>query len=117
MVDSNRFQDVHIYDGKLKNLIHIVRFSKEDKDDKFEILINQLSSHTSKLCLQNIINGISTYNEDNELDGSDILMTILNKDYINILPIIEEQLTDILLLGSCSSGICCRLFQILNAIL
>ncbi len=38
------------------------------------------------------------------MDGSDILRSILNKDYINMLPIIE-QLTDILLLGSCSSDV------------
>ena len=69
-----------------------------------------------------IINDLNTikgpnYQIENNMDASDILADIIiYKNFNDIIIILDEQLQDILQLGSCNSGRVTRLFQIWKSI-
>ena len=108
--------DVHTFDGKLLNKFNITKiFSNNEKKKYFLEFKSELKSQEAKSCVAMIINHINTmnnYDPTNKINAEDILMEIINMDYINILDFIDEQLSDCYKLGQCPQGRTTRLFQI-----
>ena len=118
-MNSNTFIDVHTFDGKLRDTFkQTIQYTIQQKENLFRELIKRLSNHNA-IELVNVMirdmyveNGGDNYQIENNLDATDILVDILNKDYKDLLPIIEEQLADSRKLGVCPSGRVTRLLQI-----
>jgi hypothetical protein len=118
------FINVHNFDGKIKNQYTPINFF--NKQEKIELLNNSKSkfSKSESISMINIIikdidshNGGSNFQNENNMDCSDILSDILSyKDLNNIMPLLEEQLSDNFLLGQCNAGRVIRLFQIWKCI-
>ena len=109
--------DVHTFDGKLMNIFK-GKYSTYEKDILFKKFLKELNDKDAIFIINKMINDMyiprgENYQIENNLDSTDILAEILNKDYKEILPLIEEQLSDIKNLGQCPSGRVTRLLQIL----
>ena len=118
-----KFIDVHTFDGHLCNMyVNIKNFSIEEKKNLFNGIKKDLKSPMSLHMLNIIINDLNTikgpnYQIENNMDASDILADIIiYKNFNDIIIILDEQLQDILQLGSCNSGRVTRLFQIWKSI-
>lgn len=118
-----KFIDVHTFDGHLCNMyVNIKNFSIEEKKNLFNSIKKDLKSPMSLHMLNIIINDLNTikgpnYQIENNMDASDILADIIiYKNFNDIIIILDEQLQDILQLGSCNSGRVTRLFQIWKSI-
>ena len=118
-----KFIDVHTFDGHLCNMyVNIKNFSIEEKKNLFNNIKKDLKSPMSLHMLNIIINDLNTikgpnYQIENNMDASDILADIIiYKNFNDIIIILDEQLQDILQLGSCNSGRVTRLFQIWKSI-
>ena len=118
-----KFIDVHKFDGHLCNMyVNIKNFSIEEKKNLFNGIKKDLKSPMSLHMLNIIINDLNTikgpnYQIENNMDASDILADIIiYKNFNDIIIILDEQLQDILQLGSCNSGRVTRLFQIWKSI-
>ncbi len=110
--------DVHTFDGKLRNFFK-GKYTIEQKDILFKNFLKELQNKDAIFIINKMISDMynsngENYQIENNLDSTDILAEILNKDYKDILPLIEEQLADITHLGQCPSGRVTRLLQILN---
>ena len=110
---SNSFIDVHSFDGRLRNIITPTKYSMVEKQTKYNILKEKLKNQNSIEMVNIIASGNGNYQYENSLDASDLLVNILYKEYDEILPILEEQLSDMLNLGRCTSGRVTRLLSIL----
>ena len=115
---DEKFIDVHSYDGKLKMILK-ESFTNEEKKILIKKLICECQRVESHIMLTQILIDMITqtqanYDNKNEIDATDILATILKKNYISLLPIIEEQLVDIYKLGQCAQGRTTRLIQLLK---
>jgi hypothetical protein len=110
---SNSFIDVHSFDGRLRNIITPTKYSMVEKQTKYNILKEKLKNQNSIQMVNIIESGDGNYQYENNLDASDLLVNILYKEYDEILPILEEQLSDMLNLGRCPSGRVTRLISIL----
>ena len=114
--------NVHTFDGKLKDIFKPdTLFDIDHKIQKFTSLINFLTDSNAIQSVNNIISDLPkdygpNYQPENDIDASDILMSLLqhieNKDLIILL---NEQLADITTLGTCPSGRVTRLLQLHNA--
>ena len=118
--------DVHEFDGSLSiNLPNF--FSKEEKLVKMKNLIKSIQDSNAlsmlKIIVFDLINESDekdkirnkNYDEYNKIDATDILANILSKDIgKEIYKLLEEQLSDMYLLGQCSQGRTTRLIQIWN---
>ena len=121
---SHKLIDVHSFDGQLKNkYTSIKNYSIYEKHLMFNNIKEELKSPLSIQMLNIIVKDLlsgrksDNYQIENDMDASDILADIIiYKDFKNILPILDEQLQDILMLGSCGSGRCTRLYQIWKSI-
>lgn len=116
---SDRFINVHVYDGKLKGLfkaknIHTV----EEKKKIISSVIPKLKLPHSKIMVQTILADLhkhkgANYQIENNVDSSDILTDLIyhikNPDLLHLL---DEQLSDIRKLGTCPSGRVTRLLQL-----
>ena len=116
---ANKFINVHIFDGRLKNKF-TKTYSVEEKKEKFNQLIPKLKNNVAKIAVRAIISDLHNGQNkqiENNVDASDILMEIINlmDDHAGILGQLEEQLVDMKNLGFCPSGRVTRLFQIWNA--
>jgi hypothetical protein len=118
-MNPNNFINVHEYDSKLKNIFKPNRkYSIEEKEKLFGNLLVEFRNLDAIQTIQIMIidmykpNGGDNYHPENDLDSTDILADILSRDYKDLLPLIEEQLSDTKQLGVCNSGRCCRLIQI-----
>jgi hypothetical protein len=119
---SNKFLNVHIFDGKLKGLFTPSRiYSVDDKKDAFYNLIGKLNNQAAIITVQTMINDLSfnnnrNYQHENNIDSSDILMELIQWiDNLDILQGLDEQLADAKNLGICPSGRVTRLFQLWSA--
>lgn len=115
--------DVHTFDGKLiDKYIKRNNVSNVDKKLMFSKFISEISSSQSILIVQNIIDNLEkeeggdNYQPENNIDCSDILADILLGNYKDLLPLLEEQLVDIVELGKCNSGRVTRLLQVWNCL-
>lgn len=115
---SHLFENVHKFDGKIKNLFTpTTTYTEEEKLKMFETFKPKLNSPSAKQMLDVLIRDIKikTKNIQDEIDATDILASIItHKDCDELLGYIEEQLGDITL-GQCPSGRVIRLFQIWTA--
>jgi hypothetical protein len=118
---SSEFINVHIFDSKLINSFKSSKiYSLQDKKEMILKFLNKLNNNEAKNMVKIIYddmfkdNGGDNYQPENKIDCTDILADILNKDYEEILPLIEEQLADAFKLGKCPSGRVTRLLQIWN---
>lgn len=122
-MSSNSFIDVHSFDGTLKGIFKPSRaYSKDEKIKMFRNLINKLSCGRASFTVEIMINDLSkvnsgeNYQPENDVDSSDVLAEILCKDYTDLLPILQEQLADVVNLGICPSGRVTRLLQIWSSL-
>ena len=120
---SNSFIDVHTFDGYLKNKYKPIKnFSIEEKENMFNNLKTSLKSPLSVHIINIMIKDLHitkgcNYQIENDMDSSDILADIIiYKHFKDIITILDEQLEDIVSLGSCPSGRTTRLFQIWKSI-
>ena len=124
-MSSENFINVHTFDGNLKGIFRPMReHSREEKVVLFNRLIEKLTCDKAISIVKIMINDMyktnkgDNYQIENAIDCTDILADIvdkvLTKEYIEMLSILEEQLTDILSLGVCPSGRTTRLLQIWN---
>ncbi len=111
------FIDVHSFDGRLRNIITPTKYSMVEKQTKYNILKEKLKNQNSIEMVNIIASGDGNYQYENSLDASDLLVNILYKEYDEILPILEEQLSDMLNLGRCPSGRVTRLLSILVSLI
>ena len=112
--------DVHIFDGHLRDMFKPKEVvSPEEKKRLFTEFHDKLSDNRAKMAVQLIIANINNANvqRENNADSSDILVEIIkHKDCGDLLPLIQEQLADIVMGGSCPSGRVTRLFQIWSSL-
>lgn len=111
--------NVHEFDTKLRNIFRPLKtYTNTEKKDEFNKLILRLNDIYAKQSVKLIIEDLEekidnkNYQKENEIDASDILIDILHKKHNDILPLIEEQLRDIIIFGRCPSGRTTRLLQI-----
>ena len=115
--NSMRFRDVHCYDGKLTSPpdIHIRHFEMNEKQELFKKLNFILSNPRASWMVSRMLSEHDMFDPSNKMTPSDILATILTRRMtIDILGLLEEQLSDIALLGQCPQGRSTRLIQILD---
>jgi len=116
-MSNNLFTNVHYFDGKLTNAngvnLETIKYSDIEKINKYNILKKKLTQQNAIRMITIIESGNGNYQQENNLDASDLLVNILYKDYDEILPILEEQLSDMFILGQCPSGRVTRLVSIL----
>jgi len=122
--NSMRFRDVHCYDGKLTSPpdIHIRHFEMNEKQELFKKLNFILCGNKDPPCgnraswmVSRMLSEHDMFDPSNKMTPSDILATILTRRMtIDILGLLEEQLSDIALLGQCPQGRSTRLIQILD---
>jgi hypothetical protein len=109
----------HQFDGKLKGIFQPhYKWVNEDKIKMFNKLIQTLTDSYAIDTVRTIIidlphtNG-SNYQAENDANASDILASILSNDnWLPLLPILEEQLSDVKKSGICNSGRVTRLLQV-----
>jgi len=112
------FQDVHVYDYAYSSLQHEqLIMSPQDKERWIVRLIqrmhNPLSIQGAHIILANIGN-MANYDSTNHKYADDILVLLsmhMDKD-ADLLPLVEEQLQDMLQLGQCAQGRTTRLWQL-----
>nr|QBK85226.1 MAG: uncharacterized protein LCIVAC01_00350 [Iridovirus LCIVAC01] len=119
--DSNKFQNVHEYDTQLTNIFQPERiFSKEEKIRMFKSFQEQIHNPAAQSAITAIIRDLDTngnYDPANQVDSSDILASILDKELDpSMVNILEEQLSDARNLGICVQGRSTRLIQVWKAI-
>lgn len=119
---TEKFINVHIYDGKLKGIFKPSRiYTLDEKKKSFEELINKLENKDAVYTVQTMIKDLSdtkgsNYQQENNLDSSDILMDLIQLDTNpDILNGLNEQLADAKNLGICPSGRVTRLLQLWSA--
>jgi hypothetical protein len=119
MLNSNNFTNVHEFDSKLINIFKPLKiYSNNEKEKLFQKLSSEIVNINSKKMIEIILNDIykpkggDNFHPENNVDASDILADILSRDYKDILPLIEEQLSDAIQLGICNSGRVTRMLNI-----
>ncbi len=115
---STKFRDVHHYDGKLPIILEKI-FTKDEKLDLIKLLVPKLTNPLAQTMIYKIgktiiDDGTDNFDDQNNIDASDILANILSKNYDEILELLEEQLIDMYNLGQCPQGRTTRLWQILK---
>ena len=117
---SNKFIDVHQFDGKLNGFFKPLRiYTSNEKKIKFSEFIHKLSNPSATQAVKNIISDLDktnggNYQVENNIDASDILMHLLHLDIKkpDLINNLNEQLADTRNLGMCPSGRCTRLLQL-----
>ena len=127
---TEAFINVHDFDGKLKNKFKpTITVSNKEKIEIFDILKSLLVSHLAIEMVDIIKRDLDTnlnFQQENNIDCSDVLANFLieykpktktNTEWIipeniPLLSMLEEQLIDIITLGSCPSGRCTRLLAL-----
>ena len=92
-------------------------FTKDEKIEQIKQLVPKLTNPLAKSMLYTmgktiIESGEENFDDQNNIDASDILANILSKNYDEILELLEEQLIDMYNLGQCPQGRTTRLWQI-----
>jgi hypothetical protein len=117
---SSRYINVHSYDGQLGGHIgshKLKSYSVEEKQDRFSKLLQLINNHCSRQMIEQIQRGEGVMDSADNIDASDLLAEILShKMTIDILLLMEEQLSDNFLLGQCPSGKVVRLIQIYDMV-
>lgn len=109
--------NVHTFDGQLNNLfISENKLNDRQKCELFNIFASKLSDPIAQQSVFIIVQSLGTganFQVENNIDCSDIFVEIINhKNCAELLPTIQEQLSDIVTSGLCPSGRVTRLFQI-----
>jgi hypothetical protein len=115
----NEFINVHVFDGKLQGIFKPkCEYVTIDKQILFNNFLTKLSNPKAIHIVKTMIQDMSkpdrgeNYQNENGLDSTDILADILNREYTDLLSLIEEQLVDVADLGPCPSGKVTRLLQL-----
>lgn len=113
------FQDVHVYDYAYSTQKHDrLLMSTKDKEQwihrLMQLMKNPISIQGAHMILANI--GLdANYDSTNDKHAEDILVLlsihIIEKDS-DMLPLVEEQLQDMVQLGQCAQGRTTRLWQL-----
>jgi hypothetical protein len=119
---SNKFMNVHTFDGKLKDIfIPSNKHTVDEKRESFTYLIGCLTNPTAVTTVRTMFNDLSVikggnYQQENNIDSSDILMELIKWiDNSCVLSVLNEQLADATNLGICPSGRVTRLLQLWTA--
>ena len=108
--------NVHTFDGKLVGVFSPKKICTiEEKFELFKKLLPKLSPIAQQTVDVIMKDTTGNYQKANNVDASDILADILNRnesEYIDLLPILDEQLVDTKNLGICDSGRVTRLLQV-----
>jgi hypothetical protein len=117
-MNPNDFINVHVYDSQLKNIFIPKKiYSNDEKEILFVNLISKIRNVHAIHAIQTMIIDIhkkngNNFDKENNIDATDVLADILNSNYEELLPLIEEQLADANQLGLCPIGRVGRLLQI-----
>lgn len=125
---SQSFIDVHTFDGKLTDIFNpktLLNISQ--KETLFNDFYTSLTQENAKKALLMIKNDLyapphanNNFQSENNIDASDLLVdliTSINQSKNNdLLLLLNEQLSDIMLLGTCNSGRVTRLLQLWNTL-
>ena len=122
-----RLLNTHYYDGKLVENYKMILDTSPEREAKiisFKQLKDDLIVHSPKQfvsravrvvdLIQSSIGNGPNFDRTNDVYADDILYQICQRRTIDLLPLLAEQLNDILASGSCPQGRCTRLFQILR---
>ena len=129
---QNEFKNVHIFDGKLKNLYTPLnngssRMSNSMKKQFLENFVQDIDkcyhinlSKSLDLFIKGIGDNDSNFDKSNNIDSCDLLIDTLllldKKDLLKpqegLLELLIEQLNDFVNLGQCPQGRSTRLLQI-----
>ena len=119
---TEKFINVHIFDGKLKGVFTPSRtYSIEEKKESFNQLIRMLDNPDAVITIKTMIKDLNikkgaNYQVEINIDSSDILMELIQFiDNPDVLTGLNEQLADAKNLGICPSGRVTRLLQLWNA--
>jgi hypothetical protein len=116
---SNKFINVHTFDGKLRDLFkpsksYTVDEKKEDFSQLIQLLTNPAAVATVQIMIIDLDRiGGANFHPENNVDSSDILIELVQ--WVNnpdVLKALDEQLGDIRNLGICNSGRVTRLLQL-----
>ena len=117
MNTGHLFQDVHLFDYTYKEKEFALDMSDEEKIKWIQSIksrmTNPIAQHGVDLILANI-NQDANLDRTNQKRAEDLLVSIskhIESDQ-NLLPLIEEQLQDMVQLGQCAQGRTTRLWQI-----
>jgi hypothetical protein len=119
-MDSSSFINVHVYDGRLKDIFQPSRYyTVEEKVILFGMLYSRLQNPVSRNMLEIMttdLQKMGNYQAENDLDASDVLADLINMGLTSHLTsAISEQLSDSRQLGTCPSGRATRLLQLWRA--
>ena len=123
VVSSSQFMDVHLFDYSYKDQQHSPVDMNHDEKRQWiqrlmDIMKNPASIQGTNLILANIGHP-ANQDTTNHKSAEDILVLlakhVLEKDR-DFLPLIEEQMQDMLQLGQCAQGRTTRLWQLYQAL-
>ena len=116
---SEKFIDVHTFDGKLNGIFKSSRtYQNDEKKIEFLKLINCLNNQSAIDTVNIMIKDMfsekgNNFQAENNIDSSDVLFELIKiSDNQNVLSALNEQLSDIKNLGICPSGRVTRLLQL-----
>ncbi len=125
------FQDVHVYDGRIRNVKLAYKVDEENKQQLFKFFHNsRLTDDTAKLGVRMIASDTQkppNYDPSNDKYADDLLAALIiymletettegKESTESLTRVIEEQLSDFVKLGQCPQGRCTRLLQVYNSI-
>lgn len=121
---SNKFRNVHTYDGQLRGIFDDEnKYTDDEKRELFSAFAELLSNQSALKMIAMIIDGIgkeggANYDPINKVDVSNILASILTRGVMSndILVLLEEQLADNFNLGQCPQGRSTRMIQIYSIV-
>jgi hypothetical protein len=111
---SHQFIDVHTFDGKLVGLFQDHSYTVSDIS-KISDIKDRLRGISKSIYDEILRGGSGNYDPLNNLDARNMLMYIIENielDNSGIIAILDEQLADIVELGSCPQGRTTRLLQV-----
>lgn len=111
---SSSYANVHIFDGSLR-YTPTGCFEPKYKLSRFTMLDSILLNPRAKAMVAQISANSGNMDYANKIDASELLADILSRKMsIDVFLLLEEQLADNYMLGTCPSGRNVRLIQIYN---
>lgn len=117
-MNHSLFQDVHMYDYAYATQTHeTLLMSARDKETWIQYLMNRMKSPIAIQGAHMILANMgreANYDSTNAKYAEDILVLLsihIQKD-ADLLPLVEEQLQDMVQLGQCAQGRTTRLWQL-----
>ena len=113
------FINVHTFDGKLPKITirDSSSYSPDEQKNLFTTLKNSLTQDTSKQMIDLITcSSQQNFQPESGMNATDLLIELLlHVPREDLLPLLDEQLTDMFKLGQCPSGRVTRLYQLHQA--